>query len=186
MSKAREPAPGRLRLVQDFVNTHDPMSGEEDLPGPPELRSWLVERELLGPSEDVSSRDVAAARRVREGLRDLLRANNRGPLAPASLELLDKAARAARLSLRFTPDGSTTVEPAAPGVDGALGRLLVIVSEAMRDGSWSRLKACGDHECAWAFYDSSRNRSSAWCSMAVCGNRAKARAYRERRSAEAR
>ena len=45
----------------------------------------------------------------------------------------------------------------------------------MRDGTFARLKACREHTCEWAFYDHSRNRSATWCSMEVCGNRAKAR-----------
>jgi predicted RNA-binding Zn ribbon-like protein len=50
----------------------------------------------------------------------------------------------------------------------------------MRDGTWDRMKACRADDCEWAFYDSSRNRSGTWCSMEVCGNRAKARAFRAR------
>jgi predicted RNA-binding Zn ribbon-like protein len=68
-----------------------------------------------------------------------------------------------------------------PGIDGALGRLLAIVFRAMNDGTWERLKACPADDCEWAFYDWSKNGSGTWCDMAVCGNRAKARAYRERR-----
>jgi predicted RNA-binding Zn ribbon-like protein len=58
--------------------------------------------------------------------------------------------------------------------------VLAIVAEAMAEGTWSRLKACREHSCEWAFYDRSRNRSGVWCSMEGCGNRAKARAFRER------
>ena len=73
--------------------------------------------------------------------------------------------------------------PSAAGVDGSIGRLLAIVHRAVADPeSWRRLKACRLHECEWAFYDHTKNRSGTWCNMAVCGNRAKARAYRERRS----
>jgi predicted RNA-binding Zn ribbon-like protein len=68
-----------------------------------------------------------------------------------------------------------------PGIDGALGRVVAIVFRSMADGTWERLKACREGDCEWAFYDWSKNRSGAWCDMAVCGNRAKARAYRERR-----
>jgi predicted RNA-binding Zn ribbon-like protein len=50
----------------------------------------------------------------------------------------------------------------------------------MADGTWHRLKAC--RQCAWAYYDYSKNRSATWCSMAICGNRTKTRAYRRRRS----
>ena len=68
-----------------------------------------------------------------------------------------------------------------------MARLLAIVFRSMADGTWDRFKACphGDG-CEWAFYDYSKNRSSTWCAMQPCGNRAKARAYRERRQAAAR
>jgi predicted RNA-binding Zn ribbon-like protein len=52
----------------------------------------------------------------------------------------------------------------------------------MANGTWERLKACALHDtCEWAFYDWSKNRSGTWCDMKVCGNRSKARAYRERK-----
>jgi predicted RNA-binding Zn ribbon-like protein len=73
--------------------------------------------------------------------------------------------------------------PSATGVDGALGRILSGVGEAMLVGTWPRLKACRAGECTWAFWDGARNRSRTWCSMAVCGNRTKARAFRRRRAA---
>ena len=59
--------------------------------------------------------------------------------------------------------------------------IVAIVYEAMVDGTWERLKACPADDCHWAFYDHSKNRSGTWCTMDVCGNRAKVRAYRERR-----
>ena len=54
------------------------------------------------------------------------------------------------------------------------------VETAMLDGSWERLKAC--RNCHWSFYDYSPNRSATWCSMQLCGNRKKTRAYRRRRA----
>ena len=57
----------------------------------------------------------------------------------------------------------------------------VLLVEAMADGTWSRLKACSADSCQWVFYDTSKNRSGHWCSMRVCGNRAKARQFRARR-----
>ena len=54
------------------------------------------------------------------------------------------------------------------------------VHDAMAEGSWARLKACPADNCLWAFYDETKNRSGTWCSMSVCGNRTKARAYRRR------
>ncbi len=71
----------------------------------------------------------------------------------------------------------------AGGVSGALGQLYSVAVNAMAEGTWSRLKACLNPHCRRAFYDSSRNRAGAWCSMAACGNRNKARTYRARHKA---
>ena len=70
--------------------------------------------------------------------------------------------------------------PARSGVQGFFGELGSAIVEATLDGTWTRLKVCHDDECRWAFYDRSKNGCSVWCSMRVCGSRAKARAYRER------
>jgi len=136
---------------------------------------------LLGDAP--SAEDVAQAVAVREALRALLLANNGAVVDSAAAATLDEAAGRALLSLRFLPDGSACQEPAAGGVDGALGRVLSIVAAAMAEGTWSRLKACRSEACRWAFYDHARNRSRTWCDMAVCGNRVKARTYRKRRRA---
>jgi predicted RNA-binding Zn ribbon-like protein len=64
--------------------------------------------------------------------------------------------------------------------DAAMASIATIVAVAQIDGSWHRLKACPGVHCGWAFYDHSRNQSGSWCSMSVCGSRAKAREYRRR------
>jgi predicted RNA-binding Zn ribbon-like protein len=96
---------------------------------------------------------------------------------------LNRAAARAHLQVRFASEGSAAAASLAPGVDGALGRLLGLIATAMADGTWSRLKACRAEDCRWAFYDHARNHSRQWCSMAVCGNRRKARTYRRRHAA---
>jgi predicted RNA-binding Zn ribbon-like protein len=123
---------------------------------------------------------VRNAIELREALRAHLLAHHGVPLDPAAVATLDAASRRARLTLRFTGPDQTLLEPAAGGVDGALGRLLAIIDAAVQDGSWQRLKVCPAETCQWAFYDASRNRSAVWCDMRVCGNRAKVRGYRER------
>ena len=80
-------------------------------------------------------------------------------------------------------DGQAYARPAKEGVPALFARLLAAVADAQCAGTWDRLKACAADDCQWAFYDSSRNQSRTWCSMEVCGNRAKTRAYRTRRSA---
>lgn len=92
--------------------------------------------------------------------------------------VLDDAARRAGVELRFLEGGAELV-PRAAGVPGALGRIVGAVHGAMADGSWERLKACRADDCLWAFVDSAKNHSRAWCSMSSCGNREKARSYRQ-------
>jgi len=58
--------------------------------------------------------------------------------------------------------------------------MLAIVYEAIATGAWMRLKTCRNPQCRSAFYDRSKNASGAWCSMALCGNRMKARRRRKR------
>jgi predicted RNA-binding Zn ribbon-like protein len=165
--------------VQDFVNTRQLDPDREEIPTPEALAVWLDARRLLR-RERVSEADHLRAVELREALRRLLLANNGAALDPGDLWLLDQVAADSGLRPRFLPGGRVALEPAVPGVTGALGRLLAAVSEAMSAGTWGRLKACGDHACLWAFYDRSRNRSGHWCSMEVCGNRAKARQFRRR------
>ncbi|MDR7325142.1 MULTISPECIES: CGNR zinc finger domain-containing protein [Catenuloplanes] len=78
--------------------------------------------------------------------------------------------------------GGVRLEAAgASGVESLLGALLAELLLAERDGVWRRLKICDAETCREAFYDWSKNSSRRWCSMGVCGNRSKTRAYRVRR-----
>jgi predicted RNA-binding Zn ribbon-like protein len=175
-------APGDLELVRAFVNTLDVESGADELRDPIALGTWLRSHGLLrGGSPSVA--DLTAARRLREAIRSLLLEQAGVSVRKDAALTLTRAAQRAGLAPAFDPTGSARLEPAAGGVDGALGRVLAIVAAAMAEGTWSRLKACRAEDCRWAFYDHARNRSRHWCSMAVCGNRTKARAYRRRRVA---
>ncbi|GAA0393839.1 hypothetical protein GCM10010357_13330 [Streptomyces luteireticuli] len=57
--------------------------------------------------------------------------------------------------------------------------------ELVVTGESTRLKRCAEQACAWVFWDVSKNRSRRWCSMRVCGNRAKARRYAARQEPSA-
>jgi len=172
-------APGDLERVRDFVNTLDVETGDDALSSPAALRAWLQDQGL-SPGRGASRADVVAARGLREALRALLLENNGLSVRKEAALTLNRTATRAHLGLRFDSGGEARLEPAARGVDAALGRLLVIAASAMADGTWTRLKACRADDCQWAFYDHARNRSRHWCSMAVCGNRTKARTYRLR------
>jgi predicted RNA-binding Zn ribbon-like protein len=183
-------APGRLELVRRFVNTRDIEANRDALATTIGLETWLRGAGLLDadtqpPQPPVGAADRTHAVEVREALRALLLANHDNRPAPAeAVRVLNGAMRRAALSPSFSVAtvARWTVEPATGGVDGALGRLLGVVIETMADGTWPRLKACMNDDCQWAFYDKSRARSGKWCSMGVCGNRAKQRAWRSRQA----
>ena len=166
------PAPGRLALVQRFANTVDREHGREALHSPQALRTLLLDLGLLDPGAAVGARELEAAHDLRDRIQALALANN-GVQTDAQLE--------AELVVRID-DERASLAAARHDVPGAFAELVGIVYTAMADGTWSRLKACRAHSCHWLFYDRSRNHSAVWCSMAVCGNRTKTRAYRARRA----
>ena len=176
----RAPAPGPLRLVQLFVNTNDLETGPDLLPDADALRAWFVDHELLGADEPVTGDDHARAIALREAIRELVCANAGLPHDPAAARIVDEIGAGLRPVFDVR---ATRFEPAAGGVDGALGRIVAAIHAAIGEDSWERLKACERDVCRWAFYDHSKNRSGHWCSMAVCGQREKSRrAYRRRRA----
>ena len=177
-----KPAPGQLRVVQAFLNTANPKGGREDLVSPEVLKWWLMENSLLAGSAQVTDVDVRQAIAVRDALYRLLDVCHTGKADPDAVKTLNRALRSAQMSVSFDDEGRSHIEPLAAAVDGALGRLIAIVHDAMADGTWTRLKICRSEDCAWAFYDRSKNHSGAWCDITDCGNVAKARAYRARHS----
>jgi len=181
---SNQAAPGQLELVRGFVNTLDVEEQADQLADATDAAGWLEQQGLPRPDRPLAKGDRKRLAAVREALRALLFANNAGDRPPAgALETLNEQSAEAALGLRFDAEGAHLVSTCG-GVDSAIAQLLAIVHESMRDGTWLRLKACPADDCQWAFYDHSRNRSGTWCDMSECGNRAKARAYRERHPQE--
>lgn len=122
------------------------------------------------------------------------------------LEPAGDAARADFLALREAIDRHFRAEALGRGSPLLLADLLDAVSATLRRSGGrpqaldtatarsaltllalpepERLKICPN--CHWLFLDRSRNRSRAWCDMAVCGNRAKANRHYHRRREETR
>jgi predicted RNA-binding Zn ribbon-like protein len=173
--------PRGIELIEQFVNTADLEEETDALSTAAGLRDWLAERELLPAGASVGDADVPRAQELRESIRSLLHANSGEPLDREAVASLNASAERAHLRVRFADDGSAQLVPDEHGVPGALAEILGLTYTAMADDTWSRLKVCREHTCQWAFYDHSKNRSRTWCSMRVCGNRTKARAYRSRR-----
>ena len=171
-------APGDLALVERFVNTADLESGSDAIADGRGLAAWARDEGLARAS--FSAADASRVVAVREALRALLLSHHGEPADPGAISLLRAEGAHTPLTVGFDDDGATALSPAGGGADAVVGRLLAVIARAEAEGTWERLKACPADDCRWAFYDRSRNRSRTWCSMSVCGNRAKARSYRAR------
>ena len=172
-------APGALELVRAFVNSLDIEDSVDSLLDAEGWKRWSTEVGCEGAATDA---DLARLRGLREALRVALLANHdRAPLP--------EEARAAVADAIDWSGARTTVaeaglalEPAGSGPGWLAGAVVAAVAAALADGTWSRLKACCDDACQWAFYDHSRSRTGQWCSMEVCGNRNKQLRWRERQA----
>jgi predicted RNA-binding Zn ribbon-like protein len=174
----------QLDLVRDYVNTFDFETGVDEIATPDELATWFSEQGLVDDLVEPTEQEVVDAAAVREAIRELLLANNGGEVdAGAASQTLEEAGRKAHLGVRFE-DGRPVLAPEDDGARGALGRIVATVAELAPTDDWKRLKTCRDEHCRVAFFDKSRNRSRAWCSMEVCGNREKARTFRHRHAAK--
>lgn len=169
--------PEGVELVRAFLNTIDYEDGVEQLGSPEALAEWLRSEGLIGRAEEATAGDLALAHELRSALRQEVGGHHDGEPRPAALRRLDAVYEGLPLRLGC---GDDPLVPCDDGVPGALAQLAASVATARIEGTWSRLKICPAADCSWAFYDSSRNRSRRWCSMEVCGNRSKVRAFRNR------
>jgi predicted RNA-binding Zn ribbon-like protein len=177
MSANADKIPPEVEIVRSFVNTLDVDEGTDELSSPAALQRWLRAADLIPVGVPASGRDLALALRLRKALRADLAANHTRTAVATVVVALDEVYRELPLTAVSTPEG---LAPAAGGVRGALARIVAQATTARIKGSWPRLKICPADDCQWAFYDTSRNRSKRWCSMEVCGNRNKVRAFRDR------
>ncbi len=150
-------APEPLRRVQLFLNTSNHENGDDW------LGTWLADNGVEREEE---------ARVLREALRELVLGNNGFPVGAGAVAALDAAAA------RLTVGLDESARPVVRGGGDALDEVVATTVAALFDGTFARLKAC--RNCHWSFYDYSPNRSATWCSMQLCGNRRKTRAYRAR------
>ncbi len=171
---APDAAPRSLELVRRFVNTVELPDGADELDTLEKARAWCLSHGLA-PAQDPEH--LAQLRDFRETLRDLLYANNGEGDGPSAWERMRPFLASTRLSLAVDPGRGLELKPEDKG---PIASLLAIVYESELLGTWPRLRACRKASCRFAYYDHTKNGSRAWCSMATCGNQAKAQRRRQR------
>jgi predicted RNA-binding Zn ribbon-like protein len=187
----RFPVPPEIALLYDFVNSLDlrryveqgvPHVAGDELATTVQLESWLRARGLLDKGGRLGADDHRSALELREALRTFVQ------LAPADREV--NAAAAARLNaaavnfpltLKVLEGGNVTMRPLHLSPASGLGNILAELQRMAATERLDRLKMCASEECHWVFFDRSKPASRRWCNSALCGNRQKTRAYRERR-----
>ncbi|NLU70798.1 CGNR zinc finger domain-containing protein [Streptomyces sp. HNM0574] len=174
-------APEQLILAQELANTLDVDAGSDALAEDGGVAAFAARLGLTGLG--LTERDADALRELREALRAACLAHTGTDAPPEQVAALGRWFARAPLALSVDAAGAARLLPAEglTGVPALAARIAAGVAEARADGSWQRLKACPAHDCLWVFYDRSPAGRGRWCSMAVCGSRAKMRAYRARR-----
>jgi predicted RNA-binding Zn ribbon-like protein len=128
---------------------------------------------------------VARARELRELLHAVLVAAERGR-APAPLVLDRLAAYLAGWYSRgrLVSQGGTLqwVYGGAGELDRVLWELARSATRLIASPALTKVRPCAADDCGWWFVDETKNHSRRWCDMKICGNRAKARRFRARRS----
>jgi predicted RNA-binding Zn ribbon-like protein len=174
VSQTSDAAPGGLELIRRFENTVDLPNGPDELDTVERAGAWFLSHGLAPVTDE---RHLGLVRAFRETLRDLLSANNGEGDSPAAWERLRPFLATTRLGLAVDPSRGLELRPEDKG---PIASLLAIIYESELLGTWSRLRACRKGTCRFAYYDRTKNGSRAWCSMATCGNQAKAQRRRQR------
>ncbi|MBO1414333.1 ABATE domain-containing protein [Streptomyces sp. FH025] len=178
----------------DFVNTRRyrfEAGGSELLREPADLGRWLEAAGLVPDRAVVDEALLARALELREAIDLALVAVVEGePLSPEPVAAINAwLASAAQYPPRLDLDEGVPVyrANAAPAdAFGALCRIAVDAAEMLGSELRTRLRICGGVNCSARFIDNSAARRRRWCSMAGCGNRAKASQFRQTAAAKAR
>ena len=170
-----------------------------------DLLDWLLEAKLIDPAEAAFIRansfpgeldEVAAqARALREWFRDFVRAHMGRPLTAKALNLLEPLNRVlerdegygaivSRAANHRKPSSASGFELRRLRRWSTPNAVLLPIAEALAhlvcSSDFSLVKACEGKICTLLFLDTTHGRARRWCSMTLCGNRAKQAAHRQR------
>jgi predicted RNA-binding Zn ribbon-like protein len=172
-------------LCLDFVNTVGAwVDGEplrDKLAGADDLKRWSQLTNIVGPRTAMTGAILQRAVVLRRALYRVFTAvvEKQAPVR-RDLEIFDRELAVLRSQerLRYTDGGFYLWFPETP--ERLLWAVVRSAVELLTSENLARLRKCPGEECAWLFLDTSRNGMRHWCQMRACGNRAKARKFRER------
>ena len=151
----------------------------ERLPTPNRLDDWLAANDLALGREHATTADLEVAQALREAIHRLGTATVDGNDPAASdLEILNRLLREERPVPELTPSGLRWKFKAGHHVRGALGLIAHDAATVLGGTERSHVKTCEAPECRGLFVDTSRGQNRRWCSMNICGNRAKKAKFR--------
>ncbi len=170
---------------------------DDELVSYPALVGWAAEQGILDPSvsrrlrrraaedEGAAARVLAAGIELRRLLYRIFSAVGTGtPPAEADVQALNALLPEANRRLRLVRTGRGFSwdwrDDPEPALDRVLWPIVRSAAQLLTADELSRVRLCDADDCGWLFVDASRNRSRRWCDMSDCGNRAKARRYRQR------
>ena len=164
----------------DFIATVSERTSTalERLVEPADLAAWLVGAAVVDRAPAAADADLTAARELREALYPYVLAltGQRSPPAQA-VTVINRFARRPPPVVQLDPSS----RPSAFGdVSSALSRVARSGIELAAADQVPLIRWCAGPACTRAFLDLSRGRRRIWCSMASCGDKAKAKAYRDR------
>jgi predicted RNA-binding Zn ribbon-like protein len=155
-------------FLLDLLNTTPVVDGEphDELAQPKPARVWMREHGV--PATDA---ELAALVDVRSAVQGVVR----GDQTPAALQRFLEPVTARPAASRDGVSWNLVVDGGPRGAVRA-----VLAWDALRVSSPGRLRPCANEECRLFLIDRSRPNTARWCSMAICGNRMKARRYYRR------
>jgi len=156
--------------------------GFERLPTPGDLARWYAEASVASVPVPVTGADLDNARTLREAVYRTAKALIGGKPPTAGDEDIINAAAAAPPPVPRMDRGAVTT---VAGPDPAASALSAVARDAIdlfTTPHARRLRECASPECGLLFLDLSRPGRRRWCSSTACGGKARAAAYRQRRT----
>jgi predicted RNA-binding Zn ribbon-like protein len=177
-------------LALDFVNTVayrlNPSKFRDYLETAADVTAWakearLLETDRIASTQSIARDGISRLLALRERLYRLFRAIALGKLiSDRRLELLNNDLLHCRDKQRLSGrDGVVRWDwlKQMNSTDRIFCPVILQTVELLTSGDHSLIKQCDDQDCGWLFLDRSQAKRRKWCSMADCGNRAKARRH---------